>query len=86
VGDSIVGNIGTESCKVHTASGLRDWEKFANLSEKQFMAVLKRFSGLRQWTADIITMNGSCGAFLMIMSGGVGRVSQEGMFIGPFQS
>ena len=84
--NSIVASIGTDSCKVHTASGMRDWGNFANLSDKQFMAVLKRFSGLRQWTADIINMNGSCGAFLIIMGRGVGRVSQEGMFLGPFQT
>ena len=84
--DNLVASIGTNSCKVYTASGVREWGNFANLSDRQFVAVLAKFSGLRQWTADIMNNNGSCGAFLIITGGGVGRVSQQGMFIGPFQT
>ena len=80
--DNLVASIGTNSCKVYTASGIRDWSNLANLSDRQFVAVLAKFSGLRQWMADIMNNNGSCGAFLVITGGGVGRVSQQGMFIG----
>ena len=51
---------------VYTMSRAQDWGNFANLSDIQFVTVLSKFSGLRQWMVDIINNNGSCGALLII--------------------
>ena len=59
---------------------------FTNLMEQQSVGVLAKVSKLQDWTAEIITNNYSCGAFIMITGGGTGRVSHQGMFIGPFQT
>ena len=79
-------SVGTDDCKVYTLSGVRDWGNFANLSNEQFLAVLAKFSRLRQWTAEIISNNYSCGALLIIVVGKTGRMRQQGMFLGPFQT
>ena len=77
-------SIATEQCKVYTLSGVRDHGNFVNLSLEEFLAVLAKFNKPKAWIGEIITNNHSCGAFLMIS--GRGRVSQQGMFLGPFQT
>lgn len=84
--DDLVSSVGTERCKVFTLSGVHDWGNFANLTDQQFLKVLSKLSKLQQWTADIINHNYSCGALLAITGGGIGGVSQQGIFLGPFQT
>ena len=70
--DDLITSVCTDNCNVYTMSGAQDWGNFANLSDIQFMTVLSKFSGLRQWMVDIINNNGSYGALLIITGGGQG--------------
>lgn len=84
--DNLIASVASENHEVYTLSGVRDKGNFANLSIEEFTKILAKFSKLQQWTADIINHNYSCGAFIIITDGGARRISQQGMFIGPFQT
>ena len=83
--DDVVASIATERCRVYLFSGEKDDGNYANLSTQQFLAVLAKFSKPQQWISDIIANNYSCGGLLMLSGGGKGRLSQQGMYLGPFQ-
>ena len=84
--DDLVSSVAKEDCKVYTMSGARQSGCFTGLSSQEFMRVLAKFSNLRRWTSDIIANSYTCGSFVAILPGGRGRVSHQGMYLGPFQT
>lgn len=84
--DQVITSVCPESCKVYTFSGVRDHGNFKNLSSEEFTKVLAKLSGLEQWAMELYTGNLSCGAFIMLTGGGRGRISQQGMRLGPFRT
>ena len=84
--DDMVTSVATDRCKVYLLSGVRDHGNFANLSNEEFTTILAKFSKPKTWITEILHNQYTCGGFLIMTGGGAGRMSQQGMFLGPFQS
>lgn len=84
--DKIISSVATEKCMPKTLSGLRDHGSYVNLTIEEYLQVLAKLSKPKAWIADIIRNNTSCGAFITVSGGGRGKMSQQGMYLGPFQT
>ena len=84
--DDLVASVAIKDCKVYALSGARQHGSFTNLSSQEFLKIIAKFTKLQTWTGAIISNSYSCGSFVAITDGGRGRVSHQGMYIGPFQT
>ena len=84
--DNLVSSVAGEESKLYTLSGERQHGTFVNLSNSEFAKVIAKLTKLRIWSSAIVARSYTCGAFFMIMQGGRGDVSHQGIFIGPFQT
>ena len=84
--DNMVCNIASERCKVYTLSRQRDHGNFANISNEDYQKIIASFSKLKRWIGNIMSNDYSCGAFIAITGGWCGRVTEQGIFIGLFQT
>lgn len=86
--DNLISSVATEDCKVYALSGARQYGSFTNLSSLKLLKVMAKFTKLQAWTADILNNSYSCGCFVVtiVIEEARGRVSHQGIFVGPFQT
>ena len=84
--DNLVTSMASEQSKLYTLSSEREQGTFVNLSYQEFGKIVAKLTKLRIWASAIVANSLSCGAFIMVMRGGRGDVSHQGLFVGPFQT
>ena len=84
--DNLVTSIASEEAKLYSLSGQREHGTFVNLSNQEFAKIIAKLTKLRDWACEIVRNSLSCGSLTMIMRGGRGDVSHQGLFVGPFQT
>ena len=84
--DNLVTSVASEQSKLYTLSGERQQGTFVNLRNQEFGKIVAKLTKLRVWASDIVTNSLTCESFIMVMRGGRGDVSHQGLFIGPFQT